>query len=54
MPRSGGTLALTLTLFVPRVGTNHPHNTFATNDFAIPADFLNGCSYFHVMTPAAD
>jgi hypothetical protein len=43
---------LTLALLVPRVGTNHPHNTVATNDLAVPADFLNRCSYFHEITPA--
>jgi len=34
-------LYLTLALLVPRVGTDHPYNTFATNDFAISANFLN-------------
>jgi len=33
-------LRLTLALLVPRVGADHPHNSVATNDFAVSADFL--------------
>jgi len=32
---------LTLALLVPCVGADHSHDTFAANDFAISADFLN-------------
>ena len=42
---------LTLTLLVTRVSTNHPNNAVTTDDLAIPADFLNGCSYFHELSP---
>jgi hypothetical protein len=31
---------LALTLLVSRIGADHPHNTVATNDFAVSADFL--------------
>ncbi len=34
-----------------RVSADHPHNSFATDDFAVSADFLNRCSYFHEITP---
>jgi len=34
--------ALTLPLLMARLGTaNHPHRTFATDQFAVPAHFLN-------------
>jgi hypothetical protein len=34
-----------------RVSADHPHNTIAADNFAIPADFLDGCSYFHEPSP---
>jgi hypothetical protein len=38
---------LTLTLLVARVGADHTHHTFATDDLAIAADLLDGCRDFH-------
>jgi hypothetical protein len=32
---------LTLALLVPRVGTDHSNNAFATNDLAVPANLPN-------------
>jgi hypothetical protein len=32
---------LSLALFVPRVSADHSHDTFATNDLAVSADFFN-------------
>jgi hypothetical protein len=40
LPRLRRPFRLTLALLVPRVGADHPHNSFATNDFAVSADFL--------------
>ena len=36
-----------LPLLMARVGTDHPDDTFAPNDFAILAKLLNRCSDFH-------
>jgi len=33
---------------VPRVGTNHPDDPFAANDFAIFAKLLDRCANFHI------
>jgi hypothetical protein len=32
---------LTLALLVSRIGANHPHNAFATNNFAVSANLFN-------------
>src|SRR5262249_25167680 len=42
-------IRLTLTLFVPRVGTDDADNSLATDDFTILAKFLNRCSNFHTL-----
>jgi hypothetical protein len=44
-------LQLTLALFVPWVGTNHPHNTFATNNLAIFTYTFHRTSNFHFAYP---
>jgi hypothetical protein len=44
-------LNLALALLVPGVFADHAYNTIATNDLAVSANFLNGCSYFHEITP---
>jgi hypothetical protein len=36
-----------LPLFMARVGTDHPDDAFAANNFAILAKLLNRCSDFH-------
>jgi hypothetical protein len=42
---------LPLSLFVPPVDADHPHNTVASDDLAVTADSLNGCPYFHGRFP---
>jgi hypothetical protein len=42
---------LALTLLMPFVGTDHPHNTVAPNDLAVPAHFSNRCPDFHELSP---
>jgi hypothetical protein len=44
---------LTLTLLVARVSADHSHNAVATDDLAVPANFLDGCSYFHELSPVS-
>jgi hypothetical protein len=41
----------TLTLFVPGIRTDHPHDTVASNNLAVAADALNRCQHFHFLTP---
>jgi hypothetical protein len=36
-----------LPLLMAGVGTDHPDDAFAANDFAILAKLLNRCAYFH-------
>jgi len=38
---------LSLPLLMLRVGADHANDTFAMNDLALVANFLNRCSYFH-------
>jgi len=39
-----------LTLLVPWVSTNYTHNTVATNNFAVTADFLDRCLNSHGLS----
>ena len=43
-------LKSTLALLVPWVCTNYTHNTVATNNFAITADFLDRCLNSHGLS----
>src|SRR5262249_50238202 len=45
---------LPLSLFVLRVHANHAHDALAMHDFALVANFLNGCSAFHSNLCASD
>jgi len=38
---------LALPLLVTLVAADHPHNTVAANDFAVPAHFFDRCPDFH-------
>jgi hypothetical protein len=38
---------LTLTLLMPRLHANHAQYTLALDDFAIAAQLLDRCEYFH-------
>jgi len=40
----------TLALLVPGILADHAHNSVAADDLAVPADFLDRCSYFHGMS----
>jgi hypothetical protein len=44
---SGSKRVLALTLLVLGGFANHPHYTLAVDDFALVANFLDRCSYFH-------
>jgi hypothetical protein len=43
--------ALSLPLFVLRIGTDHSHHTTAVNNLALIANFLYRCSNFHKNRP---
>ncbi len=40
-----------LTLFVPGIRTNDTNHPFASDHFAVAADFLNRSTYFHSSIP---
>ncbi len=40
---------LALPLLVTWIFTNHTNHTSAANDFALVANFFNGCSHLHVQ-----
>jgi hypothetical protein len=42
---------LALPLFMFGVDTNHPHHTFAVNNFALVTHFLNRSPDFHLINP---
>jgi hypothetical protein len=41
-------LQLTLTLLVAWICTDHAHNAFASDDFAVAANFLDRSRNFHI------
>jgi len=43
----------TLPLFVARIGTDHANDSFAANNLAILAKFLNRCTDFHIKFVSA-
>ena len=49
----GRDLDLTLTLLVLWIGTNHHDSTATTNDAALLANLLDGCSNFHFSLSSA-
>jgi hypothetical protein len=42
---------LLLALFVFSVAANHPHRSFAADDFAVLTDAFDAGSDFHVLSP---
>jgi len=50
----GGWFRLSLPLFVPGIGANHPDDAFAADNFAIFAELFDGGADFHALLTMLD